>query len=233
MENIEDTTLTAWADADVPRLKLINKGRQVLSDAELISVLISSGNKHETALVVAKRILGSVHNNLNELGKKTITDLLKFKGLGSAKASIIVAAIELGRRRKESTAIKREKIITSGDAYLHFKPVMMDLPHEEFWVLLLNRSNHVLKMELISRGGVAGTVVDSKIIFKSAVENLASSIILCHCHPSGNLKPSDQDLQLTKKLKEIGRLLEIPVLDHLIVGEGDPGYYSFADEGTL
>ncbi len=227
----EHLPISLWAEADRPREKLMTKGRHILTDGELISILIGSGTKDESAVGLSKRILASVHNNLNELSKLSQKDLQKFKGMGEAKASSIIAALELGRRRKETVPVKRDKVITSGDAYLIFKPMLMDLPHEEFWVLFLNRSNHILKMEMISRGGVAGTVVDSKIIFKSAVETLCSSVILCHNHPSGNLKPSDQDIQLTKKLKEAGRLLEIPVLDHLIVAES--GYYSFADEGML
>lgn len=233
MELLTDKHLpmSSWAEADRPRDKLVTKGRHILTDGELISILIGSGTREESAVGLSKRILASCNNNLNELSKLTLVDLKRFKGIGEAKATCIMAAIELGRRRKESTAVKRDKVITSGDAYLIFKPMLMDLPHEEFWVLFLNRSNHILKMEMISRGGVAGTVVDSKIIFKVAVETLCSSLILSHNHPSGNLKPSDQDVQLTKKLRDAGKLLEIPVLDHIIVAES--GYYSFADEGML
>jgi DNA repair protein RadC len=232
MENpTENLPITAWAEDDRPREKLLNNGRHMLSDVELIAILISTGTREESAVGLSKRILSAVANNLHELSKLSISDLTRFKGIGEAKAIKIVAALELGRRRKETLPAKRSKIITSTDAYTVLKPRLMDLPHEEFWVLLLNRSNHILKMEMISRGGVAGTVVDSKIIFKSAIEHLSSSIILCHNHPSGNLKPSDQDIQLTKKLKEAGRMLEIPVLDHVIISEN--GYYSFADEGIL
>jgi len=227
----ENLPITAWAEDDRPREKLMNKGRQTLSDAELIAILISTGNTEETAVELSKRILVSTENNLNSLGKLSIKDLVKFKGIGEAKAISIIAALELGRRRKESEAGKRERIITSTDAFNFFRPLMADLPHEEFWVVFLNRSNHIIKKELISRGGVSGTVVDSKIIFKAAIENLACSIILCHNHPSGNCKPSDQDIQLTKKLKEAGRMLEILILDHVIIGENE--YYSFADEGIL
>jgi DNA repair protein RadC len=232
MQNFEENLpISSWAEDDRPREKLINLGRHALSDAELIAILIAIGNKEETAVGLSQRILASVKNNLNELCKLSINDLKKFRGIAEAKAICIIAAFELGRRRKESGVLKREKILTSMDAYNFFRPQLMDLPHEEFWVILLNRSNHVLKKEMISRGGVTGTVVDSKIIFKAAIELLASSVILCHNHPSGNKKPSEQDIQVTKKLKETGRLLEIPVLDHVIICEN--GYYSFADEGML
>ncbi len=227
----ENIPITAWAEDDRPREKLMLKGRNTLSDAELIAILIGSGNTNETAVQLSKRILKSVNNNLNELGKLTINDLTKFKGIGDAKAISIIAALELGRRRKEAEITKREKITTSNNVYETFKPILVDLPHEEFWVLFLNRSSAVLKKELISRGGVSGTVVDTKIIFKAAIESLASSVILCHNHPSGNIKPSEQDIQITKKLVEAGKFLEIPILDHVIVSEA--GYYSFADEGMI
>lgn len=227
----ENLTIKAWAEDDRPREKLLAKGRQVLSDAELIAILIGSGNRRETAVELSKRILGYVQNNLNELGKLGISELQKFNGIGEAKALSIVAAMELGRRRKETETAKREKITSSNDIYALMRPVFLDLPHEEFWVIMLNRSNTVIKKESVSRGGVSGTLVDPKIIYKAALDNLASSIILCHNHPSGNLKPSEADNKLTKKLKEAGILLEIPVLDHLIIT--DAGYYSFADEGML
>ena len=227
----EKITIKAWAEDDRPREKLQLKGRQTLSDAELIAILIGSGNTEESAVELSKKILASVNNNLNELAKLTIADLIKFKGIGEAKAISIIAALEVGRRRKETDTPQRTQIKTSIDAYNILKATLLDLPHEEFWVLYLNRSNQLIKKELISRGGVAGTVVDAKIIFKSAVEILASSIVLCHNHPSGNSKPSEQDIQLTKKLKEAGKLLDIPIVDHIIFTEN--GYYSFADEGAL
>lgn len=227
----ENLTIKAWAEGDRPREKLLSKGRQALSDAELIAILIGSGNKKETAVELSKRILGQVNNDLTFLSKMSYAELKKFRGIGEAKALSIVAALELGRRRKESEQPKRKKITSSSDAYELMKPVFMDLQHEEFWVLMLNRSNSVIKKEFVSRGGVAGTVVDPKIVFKSALEHLACSIVLCHNHPSGNLKPSEADNKLTQKLKEAGTLLEIPVLDHIIIT--DTGYYSFADEGTL
>lgn len=227
----ENLPITAWAEDDRPREKLINKGRHIVSDAELIAILITTGNREETAVELSKRILAFVSNNLNELGKLNVKELAKFKGIGEAKAITIIAALELGRRRKEQVGVKRDRIAKSVDVVEIFRPTFSDLPHEEFWILLLNRANFVLKKELISRGGISGTVVDLKIIFKSAIEQLASSIILCHNHPSGNTSPSEQDIQITKKIKEAGRLLEVPVLDHVIVCEG--GHYSFADAGIM
>jgi DNA repair protein RadC len=232
MEEIKQSFgIKSWAEDDRPREKLIGKGRQVLSDAELIAILIGSGNRDETAVELSKKILASTGNNLNELGKLSISDLTKFKGIGEAKAISIVAALELGRRRRETETVKRDKITCSKDVFEIMKPIMLDLPHEEFWLLVLNRSNAVIKKELISRGGVAGTVVDTKIIFKTAVENLASSIIISHNHPSGNLKPSDADIKITKSIKEAGKIMDIPLFDHVIIT--DSGYYSFNDEGML
>ncbi len=223
--------IKSWAEEDRPREKLMEKGRHVLTEAELIAILIGSGSKDETAVELSKRILSSVGNNLNDLGKLGVGELVKFKGIGEAKAISVMAALELGRRRKETEAVKRDKISISKDVFDIMKPILIDLPHEEFWLLILNRANRVLKKELISRGGVSGTVVDTKIIFKAAVENYASSIIICHNHPSGNLKPSEADMRITKNIKEAGKLMEIPLLDHLIITEN--GFYSFSDEGMM
>lgn len=232
MENYKQSVgIKSWAEEDRPREKLMEKGRHALTEAELIAILISSGSKNETAVELSKRILGSVSNDLNDLGKLSINELIKFKGIGEAKAISIVAALELGRRRKETKIAKREKITTSKDVYELMRPSMMDLPHEEFWMLMLNRANSVIKKELISRGGIAGTVVDSKLIFKTALENYTCSIIICHNHPSGNLKPSEQDIKITKNIKEAGKIMEIQLLDHLIITEN--GFYSFADEGIF
>lgn len=231
IEHKESIGIKAWAEEDRPREKLLEKGRQVLTDAELIAILIGSGSRNETAVELSKRILVSVGNNMNDLGKLTVQDLMKFKGIGEAKAISIVAALELGRRRKETENSKRDKIITSKDVFEVMKPLMMDLPHEEFWLLMLNRGNFVIKKELISRGGVSGTVVDAKIIFKVAVDNYASSIVICHNHPSGNLNPSDADIKITKNIKDAGKIMEIPLVDHLIITED--WYYSFADEGII
>ena len=224
-------SIKSWAEEDRPREKLIGKGRHVLTEAELIAILIGSGSRDETAVELSKRILASVGNNLNELGKLSVQELNRFKGVGDAKAISIIAALELGRRRKDTESVKREKITSSKDVYEMMKATMLDLPHEEFWLLMLNRANSVIKKELISRGGVAGTVVDTKIIFKTAVDNQASSIIVCHNHPSGNLKPSEADFKITKNIKEAGKIMEITLLDHLIITEN--GFYSFMDEGVF
>lgn len=223
--------ILSWAEEDRPREKLMLKGRAALSDAELIAILIGSGTREYSAVDLSKVILNSVGNNLNELAKLSINDLMKFKGIGDAKAISIAAALELGRRRKESDVQKRAKVTSSSDAYLAIRPYLLDLSHEQFWILLLNRANEIIRPVQVSVGGVAGTVADPKIIFKSAIEYLASAIILVHNHPSGNLTPSQADKDLTRKVKEAGRLLDIPVLDHLIFG--DNGYYSFADEGIF
>ena len=219
------------AEDDRPREKLVTKGKQALSDAELIAILIASGSRNETAVQLSQRILGFYNNNLNELAKLSINDLKKFKGIGEAKAITIIAALELGRRRKEVDVQKQEVVKTSKDAYAHIAPKLSDLPHEEFWILLLNRSNKIIRTELVGRGGVAGTVADVRLILKSAVENLASSIVLSHNHPSGNLQPSKEDINLTQKVKQGAALFDIQVIDHIIVG--DANYYSFADEGLL
>ncbi len=223
--------IKAWAEEDRPREKLMLKGKTTLSDAELIAILIGSGSRNETAVELSQRILAETQNNLNQLGKLSINDLIKFKGIGEAKAITIVAALELGRRRKDSNALKKVKVTSSHIVFDYMNDVMQDLPHEEFWIVLLNRANQVLERVNISKGGVSQTVVDVKIIFKMAVEKLASAIILCHNHPSGNLKASDADKHLTKKLMEAGKILDIPVLDHLIFA--DNTYLSFADEGML
>jgi len=230
-DNKQPFGIKSWAEEDRPREKLLGKGRHVLTEAELIAILISSGNREETAVELSKRILSSVGNNLNELGKLSVHELMKFKGIGEAKAISIIAALELGRRRKDSETLKREIIISSKDVYEVMKSSFLDLPHEEFWMLILNRANAVIKKELISRGGVAGTVVDTKIIFKTAIEHYASSIIICHNHPSGNKLPSEADIKITRSIKEAGKIMEIPLSDHLIMT--DSGYYSFADEGIL
>lgn len=224
--NIKD-----WAQEDRPREKLLSKGKSVLSDSELIGILIGSGTNSMSAVDLSKLILGNVDNNLNQLARLSVKDLVKFKGIGEAKAVSIVAALELGRRRKESELLIKPKITGPKDIYDLLKPDLLDLQHEEFWIVLLNRSNVVIKKHPVSRGGVSGTVADPKIIFKAALEELASGIILVHNHPSGNLKPSQADINLTKKLKQAGLALEIPVLDHLIFC--DHNFFSFADEAIL
>ena len=220
-----------WAEADRPREKLMLHGRRYLSDAELIAILIGSGNRQETAVDLSKRILAASENNLDLLGKVSIPDLAKFKGIGAVKAISIVAALELGRRRKESQSGPVLKITGSRDAYELLSPMMADLNHEEFWVLILNRANFVKAKIMISRGGQSGTVVDPKIIFKCALDNNAAAMIIAHNHPSGNLKPSAEDIKVTKRLVEAGKMMDLPVLDHLIIA--DKLFFSFADEGLL
>lgn len=225
------SSIKSWAEADRPREKLLAHGRSVLSDAELIAILIGSGTQSLSAIDVGKNILSEVNNDLNHLAKFSVKELMKFKGIGQAKAISIIAALELGRRRKESVGKEKPKIVSSVDAYNLLKSVMLDLPHEEFWVIMMNRANRVIRMKRVSSGGISGTVADVKIIFKEAIDQLASALILAHNHPSGNRNPSEQDIRLTRKMKESGLLLDIPVLDHIIFAENK--YYSFADEAML
>lgn len=232
-ENTENQYLgiKSWAEEDRPREKLLLKGKQALSDAELIAILIGSGTVSMTAVELAKQILQKVNNNLHELAKLSLKDLQTFKGIGEAKAISIISALELGRRRKDSEPTKKNKISSSQDVYELIKPHLLDLYYEEFWVIFMNQGNVVIQKEKISAGGISGTVADIKIIFKKAIELLSNNIILIHNHPSGNLKPSDADIQLTRKMKEGGKLVDINVLDHLIFT--DNGFYSFADENIM
>lgn len=210
--NIKD-----WAEEDRPREKMLLKGVSALSDAELLGILIGSGNKSETAVELSQRILHSVSNNLNTLGKLEIKDLIKdFKGIGEAKAITIVAALELGKRRKLSEALVSPQITSSKDVYDIFHPILADLKHEEVWVLFLNRANKVVKNIQISKGGLTATVVDIRLIMKEGIQSLASAMVLCHNHPSGNTQPSDDDDQITKRLKEAGHIMDIRLLDHII-----------------
>ena len=223
--------IKSWAAEDRPREKLLMKGREVLTDAELLAILIGSGSRKETAVELCKKILLRADNNLNELGKLGVSDLMEFRGIGEAKAITIVAALELGRRRRSAEVKKRQQISSSQDVFELFQPILGDLSHEEFWVIYLNRSNKIIGKDRISIGGVAGTVADVKIIFKKAITSTASGIIACHNHPSGNLRPSNADIQLTQKMVEAGKILEVSLLDHLIIT--DSSYYSFADEGMM
>ncbi len=224
-------TIKAWAEEDRPREKLSLQGRRSLSDAELIAILIGSGNRNESAVELSKRILHACNKDLNQLARLNIAELSRFKGIGEAKAVSIIAALELGRRRKETLSAVRVQVSTSIDVYQAIVSQLKDLNHEEFWILLLNRANKITSRHLVSKGGQAGTIADPKIIFNIALENHAASIILAHNHPSGNLKPSQADLELTQKLRSAGQFLDIPVLDHLIIA--DQGFLSFADEGIL
>jgi DNA repair protein RadC len=224
-------TIKAWAEEDRPREKLVLKGRAALSDAELIAILIGSGVQGASAVDLAKRILASVNNDLESLGKLHLKDLTSFKGIGQARAVTVAAALELGRRRRNTDQRTKPNITSSREAFDQLYASLSDLDHEQFFILLLDRANQVLDVVQVSQGGVSGTVADAKIIFKAAIDRLASGIILAHNHPSGNLSPSQADIQLTKNLKTSGKLLEISVLDHLIIA--DRNYFSFADEGLM
>ncbi|MDA0194711.1 MAG: DNA repair protein RadC [Bacteroidetes bacterium] len=224
-------TIKSWAKEDRPREKLVLKGKSSLSDAELIGILISSGTRDMSAVELAKQILAQVGNDINELAKLSVKDLEKFRGIGEAKAISIVSALELGRRRKDLPTSQKPKINSPADVYEIIKPELLDNKKEEFWILLLNRANVVIRKIQISSGGVAGTAVDPKLIFKHALDHLASGVILIHNHPSGNLKPSEADIKLTKKIDQAGKFLDIDILDHLIFI--DTGYYSFKDEGLI
>ena len=220
-----------WADDDRPREKLLNKGRSVLSDAELVAILIGSGSKEESAVELAKRILASVNHNLNELGKLSVKQLMQFKGIGEAKAVAIAAALEVGRRRRGEGAERIVKITGSSDAFELLRPMIGDLAHEEFWIVYLNNSNKVLHKEQLSKGGITGTLVDVRLVLKQALDHAAVGLILAHNHPSGTLKPSAADKEITQKLKKAAEALDIRVLDHLILTQKN--YFSFADEGLL
>jgi len=224
-------SIKSWSLEDRPREKLYHKGREILSNSELIAILLGSGSRDESAVSLAQRILNSVDNDLNKLGKMEIDELMKFKGIGDAKAMSLTAALELGRRRRSEQIILRPRIESSIEAFEYISSKLEDLDHEEFHIIYLNRRSDIIKTECISRGGVSATLVDPKIVFNKALQILASTMILIHNHPSGGLKPSQQDISLTKKLKKGAELLDMKVIDHLIIG--DRQYFSFADEGIL
>ncbi|HYG00906.1 MAG TPA: DNA repair protein RadC [Chryseosolibacter sp.] len=231
VEEAKPLRIKSWSPDDRPREKLLLKGPGSLSDAELFAILLGTGTRTLSAVDLAKNILASVNHNMHDVARLSAKDLMRIKGIGEAKAISIMAALEIGRRRKETEPEEKPKIAASRDAYLLVSAHLTDLPYEEFWVLMLNRANRVVRKLRISQGGVAGTVADPKIIFRSALEDLASGIILAHNHPSGNLNASQADIDLTKRIKEAGRLLEIQLLDHIIVA--GQKYFSFADEGLL
>jgi DNA repair protein RadC len=231
LEENNSFSIKNWNEDDRPREKLLLKGRIALSDAELIAILIGSGSRNESAVSLSQRILASVGNNLSELGRLSIPELMEFKGIGEAKAISIAAAMELGRRRRTGEALERKKITSSNSVFEYVQPIIGELPHEEFWILYLNNSNKIIKSTQLSKGGITGTVVDVRLAFKEALQLGAVGIILAHNHPSGTLKPSQADIQLTKKLKTAGESLDIKVLDHLIITE--KAYFSFADENML
>jgi DNA repair protein RadC len=227
----QNFSIKHWAEDDKPREKLMLKGKAALSDAELVAILIGSGSRNESAVDLSKRILASADNNLNALGKLSLKQLMEFKGIGEAKAISITAALELGRRRRAEETLELKKITSSKAVFDIMQPIIGELPHEEFWVLYLNNSNKVLYKSQLSKGGITGTVVDVRLIFKTALEHNATSIILTHNHPSGKLQASDADVAITRKLKLAGEQLDIKVLDHIIITE--TGYYSFQDEGIF
>ena len=220
-----------WAEEDRPREKLLNKGKSFLTDAELLGILIATGTRSLSAIDLARRVLQEFNHDLNTIARLDAKELQRIKGIGKAKAIAIISAFELGRRRNEIAPYQKFKVTSSSDVYKLMRPVLLDQPTEFFWIVLLNRANQVLKKQAVSMGGVSGTMADPKVIFKYALDNLASAIILVHNHPSGTLKPSEADIRLTRQLKSSGKMLEIPVLDHLIFT--DESYFSFTDEGIL
>ncbi|WP_412984026.1 RadC family protein [Pontimicrobium sp. IMCC45349] len=230
-EKSSSFSIKHWSQDDQPREKLRDKGKAALSDAELVAILIGSGNRDESAVALCKRILASVDNNLSELGKLSVKQLMVFKGIGEAKAISIVAAMELGRRRRGEEALEKKKISSSKSVFELMQPVIGELSHEEFWIVYLNNSNKVIFKNQLSKGGITGTLVDVRLVLKQALEVGATGLILAHNHPSGTLKPSQADKQLTQKLKNAAESLDIKVLDHLIITE--KAYFSFADENIL
>lgn len=224
-------TIKNWAAADRPREKLLQKGKISLSDTELLAILIGSGSRNESAVELCKKILAGTGNSLNALGKLSLQELTNYKGIGPAKAITIIAALELGRRRRTEEALEKKKITSSTSVFEMMQPVIGELPHEEFWIIYLNNSNKVIDHLQLSKGGITGTLVDVRLALRKAIELSATAIILSHNHPSGNLNPSNADKQLTQKLKTAGESLDIKILDHIIVTE--KSYFSFADEGLL
>jgi len=231
MKETHTLPITKWSLDDRPREKMVLKGKDALSDAELIAILIGSGSRDESAVALSKRILQQTKNKLHRLARLSITDLQKFKGIGKAKAISITAALELGRRRRLEKALEIPKISSSKNAFELIQPIIGDLNHEEFWVIYLNNSNKVIAKKQLGKGGFTGTLVDVRLVYKKAIELATTGIIICHNHPSGKLEPSKSDLKLTQKIKESGKVLDIKLLDHLIVAENT--YFSFADEGIL
>jgi len=231
MDKKKKLSIKEWAVDDRPREKMMKKGIDALSNAELLAILFRTGARNESAVEIARKLLDVVGNNINELAKLTLKDLQQIKGIGEAKAIALLTALELGKRRKIEKVIERKKIQSSKDVFEIFNSVLGDLPYEEFWTVFLNRSNSIIDNLKISQGGISGTVTDVRIILKQALERMASAVILVHNHPSGNLKPSESDTSITQKLKEAGKLMDIAVLDHIIISES--GYFSYADEGKL
>lgn len=227
----QNRSIKSWAEDDRPRVKLLSKGKRTLSDSELVAILINSGTRDKSAIDLAKEILLSCNNNLTELSKKTIAELCRFKGMGEAKAVSLIAGLELSKRLRLAEQSTKKSITSSKDSFETLRPLLQGLNHEEFYVLYLNRSNCLIRHALISSGGIHQTVVDHRLIFKNALDSFACSIVLAHNHPSGQLHPSKEDEKLTKKIQQLGEIMEIRVLDHLILT--DYGYFSFADSGLL
>lgn len=230
-EQSSSFSIKNWSQDDRPREKLLHKGKSTLSDAELVAILIGSGSRDESAVALCKRILASSNNNLSQLGKLSINQLMTFKGIGEAKAITIIAALELGRRRRGEDALKQEKITSSASAFELLQPILGDLSHEEFWIIYMNNSNKVIQKSQLSKGGITGTLVDVRLVLKTALEVGATGLLLAHNHPSGTLKPSTADKQITEKLKKAALSLDIKVLDHIIITETT--YFSFADAGIM
>ncbi len=233
MENVNkpSTSIKNWATDDRPREKLLTKGAAALSNSELLAILLNNGSKNKSAVELAKEILKLGHDNLNELGKLSLNDFKQIKGIGQAKSIIIAAALELGRRRHASAALEKTVVKSSGDIARYLQASLKDYNYEVFAVVFLNRANKINHFEIMSKGGITGTVADPRVILKKALEEDATSIVLCHNHPSGNLQPSRADEELTKKIKEAATYFDIKVIDHIIVSE--EGFYSFADDGIL
>lgn len=233
MENVNkpSTSIKNWAIDDRPREKLLAKGTAALSNSELLAILINNGSKNKSAVELAKEILKLGHDNLNELGKLSLNDFKQVKGIGEAKSIIIAAALELGRRRHASAALEKTVVRSSRDIAAYLQATLKDYSYEVFAVVFLNRANKINHFEIISKGGITGTVADPRVILKKALEEDATAIVLCHNHPSGNLKPSRADEDLTKKIKEAAAYFDIKIIDHIIVSED--GFYSFADDGIL
>lgn len=224
-------TIKAWAEDDRPREKMLLKGKLALTDAELIAILIGSGTRSKSAVQLAQEILHSCKNNLQEFGKWTVNDLQQFNGIGQAKAVTLLAAIELGRRRKATEGIAKKKITSAQQVFEHLSPYFMDLQHEEFYIILLSRANTILGTKRISVGGMTGTIADGKIIFKEALAINACGIILAHNHPSGQLTASEQDKKLTSELIKFGKMIDLQIIDHLIFANNQ--FFSFAENGLM
>ena len=225
------STIKAWAEEDRPREKMLAKGKEALSDAELVAILLGSGNSEETAVDLARHVLKDVGDNLINLSKLSIKELMAYRGIGEAKAVTIAAALELGRRRRFAETASTRSIRNSRDAFEHFYLKMSDLTHEQCWIMMLNHANNIIKIEQIGVGGLSSTIADPKKIFKAAIENQASAVMLCHNHPSGNLEPSNNDRKLTQNIVNGAKYFDIKILDHIIIGINN--YYSFADSGEL